>query len=200
MADIKAIEGIDGITYDLRDDYSKWGGNNLLKNVYKAHSATSYSAYDLWCVEDLEPDVTYTIQLWDVNVAHSAKTAAQLGVNVYYCGGNVTFGGWIGTNYFTDGHADHLTITFTPHTSANADSSGGSVGGNNNLSHSSVTGTASGSKFIRLYNSVPSASGTMNMSIGKWKLEKGHKATDWSPCYKDIFTYDSTNNQLVVNL
>ena len=185
MADIKAITGLDGTVYNFRDDYSVWGGNNLLKNIPKAYSATSYNAYDFYCIEDLE-EATYTIQLWDVDVAHSAKTAAQLGVSVYYCGGNVHFGGWIGESYFTDGHADHLTLTFTVTSS--------------NLSHSSVTGTASGSKFIRLYNSVPYVSGTLNMSVGRWKLEKGHKATDWSPCYKDIFSYDSTNNQLVVNL
>ena len=92
MVDIKAITGLDGTVYNFRDDYSVWGGNNLLKNIPKAYSATSYNAYDFYCIEDLE-EATYTIQLWDVDVAHSAKTAAQLGVSVYYCGGNVHFGG-----------------------------------------------------------------------------------------------------------
>jgi hypothetical protein len=30
------------------------------------------------------------------------------------------------------------------------------------------------------------------------KLERGHKATDWSPCYKDIFSV--TDTTLNVNL
>lgn len=184
MADIKAIKGTDNVVYNLRDDYSKWGGNNLLLNIPRSHVATNYDGYAFYCVEDLQQDVTYTLQLWNVDVSHTGKTADQLGIWVYYCGGNVNFGSWYGTGHFTNGHANHLILTFTPSAS--------------NLSHSNVTGTASGSKFIRLYNSVPNASGTKNMSIEKWKLERGHKATDWSPCYKDIFTL--SGEQLIVNL
>lgn len=183
MADLNTIKLPNNSSYNVSDNFSEWGGENLLKNIPKAHDAAAYNAYDLYCIEDLE-EATYTIQLWDVDVAHSAKTTAQLGVWVYYCGGNVSFGNWAGTANFTDGHADHLTLTFTV-TAAN-------------LSHSSVTNTASGSKFIRLYNSVPSANGTRNLTVEKWKLEKGRKATDWSPCYKDIFTVSGT--QLQVNL
>lgn len=62
MADIKAITGLDGTIYNFRDDYSVWGGNNLLKNIPKAYSAASYNAYDFYCIEDLEEE-TYTIQL-----------------------------------------------------------------------------------------------------------------------------------------
>ena len=118
-------------------------------------------------------------------MSHSGKTAAQLGVNVYYCGGSMALGGWIGTNYFTSGHADHLTLYFTAYTSGSTVNSGGNISGSANvISHSTVTNTTK--KYIRLYNSVPSADGTKNMSVGSWKLEKGTKATDWTPAPEDV--------------
>jgi hypothetical protein len=39
---------------------------------------------------------------------------------------------------------------------------------------------------------------TGTFTVLKAKLEKGHKATDWSPCYKDIFSV--TDTTLNVNL
>ena len=177
------VDSTDGSSY--RYDGSKWvkvtdyqgaidaieiGGRNLLQQKAISISHGGYAAYDLAIVEPLQANQLYTIQLWDVDVSHSGKTEAQLGVNVYYCGGSVTFGGWNGTAYFTDGHADHLTLTFMPTES--------------NVNHSTVI--AATTKYIRLYNSTPSVDGTKNMSIGKWKLEKGNKATDWSLASEDL--------------
>jgi hypothetical protein len=167
---VQAKEAADTAQEDI--DNLEVGGRNLLKSTPLSHNATAYGAYSLIVTEPLEAGQVYTIQLWDVNVSHSAKTAEQLGVNVYYCGSSVTFGKWIGTDYFTDGHADHLTLTFTPTTE--------------NINHSHVTGATT--KHIRLYNSVPNASGTRNMSVGKWKLEKGNRATDWTPAPEDVET------------
>lgn len=159
------------------------GGRNYLRAEPKSHSASAYGAYDLYVTEPLEAGQTYTIQLWNVDVSHSGKTAAQLGVNVYYCGSSVNWSGWIGTNYFTDGHADHLTLSFTP-TEAQ-------------ISHSNVTNTEK--KFIRLYNSVPSATGTMSMTVGGWKLEKGNRATDWTPAPEDLQAdIDTLQPELIV--
>jgi hypothetical protein len=36
------------------------------------------------------------------------------------------------------------------------------------------------------------------MIIKKAKLEKGHKATDWSPCWADMFTY--TSDTITMNI
>mgnify|MGYP006988825991 CR=1 FL=1 len=80
MADIYAIKGTDNVQYNLRDDYSVWGGENYLKNIYRTHVATNYDAYTLALTENLVAGTTYTLQLWDVDVYHSAKTAAQTGV------------------------------------------------------------------------------------------------------------------------
>jgi hypothetical protein len=83
MADIKAIKGTDNVTYNLRDDYSKWGGENLLLNIPKSSSATAYLAYTLNLSENLIVGERYTLQLWGVTIAHSGKTAAQLTPAIY---------------------------------------------------------------------------------------------------------------------
>ncbi|MDV3427477.1 MAG: hypothetical protein LIR50_10630 [Bacillota bacterium] len=157
------------------------GGRNLLRQDPKNYSATSYAAYDLALTEPLEANQKYIIQLWDVDVSHTGKTAEQLNVAVYYCGGGLTFGKWQGTEYFTDGHADYLTFSFTPTS--------------DNINRTDVTNAVI--KFIRLYNSVSSASGTMNMHVEKWKLEKGDKATDWTPTPEDT---DASIQQVQNNL
>ncbi len=157
-------------TANNKIDNLEIGGRNLLKTEPKKYVPTDYSAYEFTLTEPLEANQTYTIQLWNVDVSHSAKTEDQLGINVYYCGGTVRFGTWQGTNYFVNGHADHLILTFTPT--------------EDDISHSNVVNATT--KFIRLYNSYPNTSGTRNMSIEKWKLEKGNKATDWTPAPEDI--------------
>ena len=45
MADIKAIKGTNGTTYSIVDRFSEWGGYNLLKNVKRTTSPTSYLAH-----------------------------------------------------------------------------------------------------------------------------------------------------------
>ena len=149
------------------------GGKNMLRKNPKAKNPSAYGAYDLVLTEPLEANQKYTIQLWDVNISNDKKTEEQLSISVYYCGGAVFLCRWLGTKYFTNGHADYLSLSFTP-TEAN-------------VSHSDVTNPNMVNKFIRLYNSVPNASGAvMNLTVGKWKLEKGNKATDWTPATEDV--------------
>jgi len=167
----QAAEAAQGTANTVQEnlDNLSIGGRNYLRVSPKSYTPGNYNAYDLVLTEPLIAGQSYTLQLWDVDVSHTGKTAAQTGINIYYCGGSVTFGGWTGTNHFTDGHADHLSFTFTP-TEAN-------------VGHSNVTSAAI--KFIRLYNSVPAADGTRFMSIGKWKLEKGNRGSDWTPAPED---------------
>ena len=148
------------------------GGKNLLLKEPRAFDPTIYNPYQLNLTEPLEANQPYTIQLWDVDVSNDKKTASQLGINIYYCGGSVTFGHWTGEQYFTNGHADHLILTFTP-TEAN-------------VTHSSVNNTT-GAKYISLYNSVSNVDGSVkNLTIGKWQLEKGNVGTDWTLAPEDI--------------
>ena len=183
MSDIKAIKGLNGTIYNIKDNYSEWGGTNLLKNTPRKYGASDYDAYALDLTENLIAGQTYTLQLWNVNVYHSAKTAEQTGISVYWGGGAVDLIDWYGTGYFTVGtnnyHADHLVKTFT-------------------ITWSEASYNDAKNSWLVLYNSVYNADGTRNMSVGKWKLEKGHKATDWTPCYGDIFSVNG--EQLNVNL
>ena len=159
------------------------GGRNYLRKNPKAYTASAYGAYDLYVTEPLEVGQTYTLQLWNVDVSHSAKTQEQLNVAVYYCGSSQTFGKWQGSGFFTNGHADHLTLTFTPTETQ--------------INHTDVQNAVK--KFIRLYNSVPSATGTMSMTVGGWKLEKGNRATDWTPAPEDLQAgIDTLQPELIV--
>ena len=135
---------------------------NLTKTIPKSITPTSYCAYQLNLTENLVANQTYTIQFWNVDVAHTGKSAVDLGIDVYWGGGSLRMKYWHGTSYFTNGHADYLVGTFTV-TSAQA------------------SGTGSGNLWLNIYNSVDSADGTKNMSIEKWKLEKGSIPTGWIP-------------------
>ena len=137
------------------------GGANLLRQLPKQYSSAAYNAYQLYLTENLVANQTYTIQFWDVDVSHTGKSAANLGLSVYWGGGSVSLVNMNGTDYFTNGHADHLTATFT-------------------VTSSQASGSGASNAWLNIYNSVPSASGTMSMEIKYWKLEKGNIPTDWS--------------------
>ena len=171
-------------TGQLSNDAIQIGGTNLMLSTNVREESAQYDAYDIYLSEPLESDQIYTLQLWDISISHSAKAAADLGPDIYYCGGSVRLGGWHGTSYITNGHAKHLQIVFTPHTSSNATCVGGNQSPSGNLSHSSVVNAST--KFIRIYNSVGNADGTRNLVIGNFKLEKGNKGTAWSPAPEDI--------------
>lgn len=134
--------------------------NNLLPSTPKSTSPTSYCAYQLNLSENLQANQAYTMQLWDIDVSHSEKSEANLGIWVYWGGGSISLFNWKGTSNFTNGHADYLVYTFTP-TEANAN-------------HSNASNA-----WLNIYNSVGYVAGTMNMSIGRWKLEKGSVATPY---------------------
>lgn len=145
--------------------YSLNGGDrgqaNLLKSTPKSYNSGSYCAYQFNLTANMVAGQKYTMQLWDVNVAHSGKTSDQLSVYVYWGGGMNSECSW----KVPTGHADYLVATFTAQ-------NGGSASDANNL-------------WLNIYNSVPSASGTMSMSIGRWKLESGEVATSYLPATTD---------------
>lgn len=192
----------DTATISVAKDLIQLGVESLeigASNIARKHDAVvkpaNYDALKFYLSEPLVSGEQYVLQLWDVDVSHSAKSAEDLGVFVYYCGGAVAFGGWQGTDYFTNGHADHLVLYFTPWSNKAADNAGGNVAARNNLSHSTVVNATT--KFITLYNSVPNTSGTMNLTVSKWKLEKGNKATDWSQADEDTNKYISDNSAAI---
>lgn len=161
---------------------------NRLGLFPKSYSPINYCAYQLSMTENLIAGETYTLQLWDVDVSHSEKTEAQLGIWIFWGGGSVMLGSWAGPSYFTNGHADHLVKTFT-------------------ITASQASGSGATNAWFNMYNSVGYVAGTMNMRIGKWKLEKGSVATPYCHTIEemggvDTLVYDSSgyNNHSTLNL
>lgn len=177
----KEVEEIaKGLVLHYKLDGASCPNQNLLKLIPRDYSPTSYNSYKLTLQENLEANQTYTMQLWDVNVSHTGKTENNLGLSVYWGGGNLKLKDLNGTSYFTDGYANHLIFTFTP-TTAQAE-------------HANAANL-----WLNIYNSVPSADGTKNMHIGAWKLEKGNIATPWSN--DENIVYDSSgyeNNGTII--
>ena len=140
------------------------GGSNVNENLLlidpKTYNQAAYNAYQLNLSENLVANQTYTIQFWNVDVSHTAKTASTIGLGVYWGGGTLTQVKLLGTNYFTDGHADYLCVSFTP-TEAQA-------------AHANAANL-----WLNIYNSPGNATGDRNMYIEKWKLEKGSIPTPW---------------------
>ena len=172
MADIKAIKGTNGTTYSIVDRFSEWGGYNLFKNVKRTTSPTAYLANAWNLSENMIQGEVYTLQLWGVTLSRSDKTAPW--IRPYWGGGSVA----IATNLYPDENG-YVCCTFTAPVST----------------HATVA-----NPFINFYNSpgVGASGTTYNMVIEKAKLEKGYKATDWSPCWADIFTY--ANNTITMNI
>lgn len=149
--------------------------------------------------EWLQSGQCYCLQMWDVDVAHPGKNAADVGVAVYYCGGSVRLGGWYGNgqgdNNFTNGHADHLVMYFTPSTSSGAvrypSQTHQYAQGDNDLSHSSVA-NASG-PYINVYNSPLFVSDSnMRLTVGRWTLEKVSANGDPGLSYWEPSLFDSS--------
>lgn len=133
-------------------------GENLFRTDPIKYTPTAYQAYRIKLTENLVQGETYTLQFWDVNVSHTGKSESELGISAYWgsSSGSNAIKHFNGTSFFTNGHADYLKYTFTIYdhqSSSNAE--------------------------ILIYNSVREVTGVKNLSIGKWKLEKGNKATEY---------------------
>lgn len=141
-------------------------GRNLFRTTPKSYNSAGYRAYQLDLTTNLVANRTYTLQFWNINVSHSAKTASTTGIHVYWGGGYIPLVNWAGTANFTDGHADYLKGTFT-------------------ITDSQASGNGATNVWLEIYNSTPNASGTMSMSIEKWKIEEGSVATPYIQSFED---------------
>ena len=135
---------------------------NLLSSTPTVEAKDSYLAYQLPLTQNLEAEKTYTLQLWDIDISNTGKTEDQLGIGIYWGGGNIRLYRWYG-----DSHTNYLTTTFTV-TTAQA---------------SSADAVKS---YLNFYNSPSNVtSATKYMSIGRWKLEEGDTPTPWCPNVND---------------
>jgi len=71
-------------------------------------TTTAYKAYQITLNSNFVAGNTYTLQLANVTISHSAKTADTLGPKVYWGGGYIQIADFIGPNYIVDGKADYL--------------------------------------------------------------------------------------------
>ncbi len=133
---------------------------NILKYTPRSISQTSYCGYQANMTQNLSAGQTYTVQLWDVDVSHSGKDEANVGIWIYWGGGSVNLCAWAGPSNFTNGHADYLYKTFT-------------------VSSTQASGSGATNSYLNFYNSVGYVAGTMYMKIGRWKLEVGSIPTPW---------------------
>jgi len=147
---------------------------NKLLLVPRAYDPTTYNAYQINMDTNMVANKTYTIQFWNVNISHTGKTASTIGVSVYWGGGSVSLVHMLGTSYITNGHADHIYATFT-------------------ITSSQASGSGASNAWLNIYNSTPWVSGTLSLTIEKWKLEEGSVPTPWIPNTSDTIYVD--NNQ-----
>ena len=162
---LSAVE-VKEIAQGLIIHYKLEGTNeNRLRLIPNSHDATAYQAYAINMTENLVAGETYTMQLWNVDLYHSAKTAANTSASVWWGGGSVNLFAWNASTYFTktsntNYHADYLVKTFT-------------------VTETQASGSGATNSYLRIYNSPGNATGTRNLEIGRWKLEKGSTATPW---------------------
>ena len=150
----------------------KWVSSAIISPNISLYTPTDYCAYQIPLYKALQPEVTYRIDLYDVDVSHAGRTAAELGVGVWYCGATICLGIWKGTAAFSNGHADHLSMVFTPHmdSSATVSGTGALMPDEDTSSMSHSTATSANPPYIRLYNSFPNADGAKNMVVGSWDI------------------------------
>lgn len=135
------------------------GGRNLLLAKPSSYKQTSYDAYVIpssTSATELGAGTTLTIQFWDVELDSNSS-----GIGGYWGGGSS------GQLFIVNPDANgYCSKTFT-------------------ISAATASHAQGANKFLALYNLYGGHSG-MSLSIGKWKLEKGNKGTDWTPAPEDL--------------
>lgn len=138
------------------------GGRNLLLAKPMSYKQTSYDAYVIpssTSATELGAGTTLTIQFWDVELDSNSR-----GIGGYWGGGSS------GNLFTVKPDADgYCSKTFT-------------------IPASTASHAQGANKFLALYNLDNGHSG-MSLSIGRWKLEKGNKPTDWTPAPEDTPQY-----------
>lgn len=147
---------------------------NLLSSTPTIEAETNYLAYQIPLTQNLEAEKTYTLQLWDVDISNTGKTEDELGIGVYWGGGNIRLYRWYGAS-----HTNYLTITFT-------------------VTTAQASAIDAVKLYLNFYNSPSNvSSATKYMSIGRWKLEEGDTPTPWCPNVNDdIYDLMGYNNNI----
>ena len=143
---------------DIQDEISG-DGRNLLRTAASRERPTEYHAYTIPTTipfTDFKLGEKITVQLWDV-VVDSNST----GVRVFWGGGTIPL--HLATKPDADGY---LSFTYT-------------------VTQAHLNDSTASNEFIRIYNPA-SGHSDMNLTVGKWKLERGTRTTDWTPSPEDV--------------
>ena len=162
LSQIKATS--DNVTYNIRDDYSTWGGRNLVYN--KTESSINGQL-------DFQYDILYGLENFladlkqddEIVISFEAKAASNVaGCTIYgYQGSGKTIGTAPTIALTTDWQYFSFNTTVKDY----------AVQYNNNGS-------------IMFFYCTDSTARAVLKSIRKLKIEKGNKPTDWSPAPEDI--------------
>ena len=176
MATLSKIKASDNVTYNIRDDYSTWGGRNILLQSKGEFTGTipssSYSDFKTWNnVIIVNPN-----EIWTASFDAKSSTAGSK-MNTYFyknTSGIVQVSSVINSQGITGTGSDGgNTIILTA-----------------NYVRYWVTWTFNnGTAALKTFIAGRALSGTNNgstITIKNVKLEKGSKPTDWSPAPEDI--------------
>lgn len=197
MADIKAIKGTDGTTYNLRDDYSIWGGSNLYTG--SKNFTGSWNNLSSWTTSS-EIYKGFTVKqkssAWGGLSQNIPCSVGDIFTISFY--GKVDSGGNIQSI-----HRSNLGNVTTGLTLLGGNFSSGTVwvqASENGTTWKRYWATVEivGTDITYLQWRLENGVADKNFYVCGIKLERGHKPTDWSPCYKDIFSV--TDTTLNVNL
>jgi len=183
MADIKAIKGTNGTTYSIVDRFSKWGGYNYLPASKGEFTGTvpssGYSDFKVWSnIATVQPN-----DVWTLSFEAKASVANTKMISYFYnnASGIVQNASCVNNQGITGTSSDgNSTFTLTTEYKKYW------VTWTFNSGAAALKNCIAG----RLGASGNTTAGT-TVTIKNVKLEKGHKATDWSPSWKNLFTYAS---------
>lgn len=141
----------------ILNDNIEVGGRNLLLGEPSTYSQSAYNAYIIPATIALS-DLSEGDQL-TIQLWDVSVDSNSTGVGVYWGGGYIRL-----SNLLPDSNGYYLarrTVTA------------------NDLAQNGVA-----NKFIHIYN-IPNGHSGASLSIGRWKIERGNKPTDWSPAPED---------------
>ena len=189
ISQIKATS--DNVNYNIRDDYSIWGGRNLVHNT-RFLSATPPAPWVNWG----SPTTREVVTINGINYMHIVSTTTQY---QGYSQNSIHRGG-----YGDVAEGDQIIVSFDAYAKTAGQKCCAGIHWNNSSGSiiSQVwfvpTLTTTSAHYISPIYTVPANCVGFNLMIGsntttadeiwmaKVKVEKGNKPTDWSPAPEDI--------------
>ena len=199
MALISQIKGTDNISYNLRDDVHTWGGRNLLLRTkefsntgvsssvtgyLRSGSTTNINAYNDFTSRSITSDSAGVIGEWLINDCQNGETYTLS----FWAKGSGS------PRCYFYGPSGYISVAQMKNSAGGS----GTPGDGNSDNGTKLTVTNSWQRYWVTWTLAASGGSTnqkycliRNDNKGAYqicgvKLEKGNKATDWSPAPEDI--------------